>query len=124
MFGKELKKVELSQAYYQSLTHLYKPHAMNKSRLTRAFIIIGIPTLYAICLRLFFGIKQWSDLFSVMSVSFLCCLPTTVGALTVYFITAEAESSDTTNFIAEINSSCVILIRILFFKKIGKQLFV
>lgn len=62
---------------------------MNKSRLTRAFIIIGIPTLYAICLRLFFGIKQWSDLFSVMSVSFLCCLPTTVGALTVYLSSEE-----------------------------------
>lgn len=58
---------------------------MNKNRLIKALIIVGIPTLYAIILRLVFGIKQWSDLFSVMSVSFLCCLPTIVGALTVYF---------------------------------------
>ncbi|SDD10453.1 hypothetical protein SAMN04487894_10640 [Niabella drilacis] len=48
-------------------------------------IIVGIPTLYALVLRMFFGIKEWSDLFSVMSVSFLFCLPTITGILTVYF---------------------------------------
>jgi small basic protein len=58
---------------------------MDKSKLLTASKVVAIPTLYAIILRLFFGVKSWSDLFSVMSVSFLICLPTIVGALTVYF---------------------------------------
>jgi len=62
---------------------------MDKSKVTRALIIIGIPTLYAIVLRLFFGIKTWNDVFSVMSISFLFCLPTIVGALTIYFSSIE-----------------------------------
>jgi len=55
----------------------------------RGLIVIGVPTLYAVVLRLFFGIDRWSDLFSVMSVSFLFCLPTIIGALTVYFSSVE-----------------------------------
>ena len=51
--------------------------------------VIAIPTGYAIILRLFFGVSTWEDLFSVMSVSFLFCLPTIVGVLTVYFSTIE-----------------------------------
>lgn len=47
-------------------------------------IAIGIPTLYAIVLRLAFGVKDWNELFSVMSVTFLFLLPTIVGALTVH----------------------------------------
>ncbi|WKX75899.1 hypothetical protein [Zobellia laminariae] len=47
-------------------------------------IAIGIPTLYAIILRLAFGVKDWNELFSVMSVTFLFLLPTIVGALTIY----------------------------------------
>lgn len=58
---------------------------MDKSLLKRILLIIGIPTLYAVLLRLFFGFDTWRDLYSVMSVSFLFCLPTIVGALTIYF---------------------------------------
>ncbi len=47
--------------------------------------VIFIPTGYAIVLRLFFGVSSWKELFSVMSISFLFCLPTIVGALVVYF---------------------------------------
>lgn len=46
---------------------------------------MGIPTLYAVVLRLLFGIRQWDELFTVMSVSFLFCLPSVTGILTVYF---------------------------------------
>ena len=56
---------------------------MNK-QLKTTLITIGIPTLYAIVLRLAFGVKDWNELFSVMSVTFLFLLPTIVGALTVY----------------------------------------
>tara|TARA_R110000737_G_scaffold351839_2_gene395339 strand:- start:826 stop:1782 length:957 start_codon:yes stop_codon:yes gene_type:complete len=56
---------------------------MNRN-LKNIFIAIGIPTLYAIVLRLAFGVKDWNELFSVMSVTFLFLLPTIVGALTVY----------------------------------------
>jgi hypothetical protein len=62
---------------------------MDKQKLIRLLKIVGIPTLYAIVLRLFFGIRTWSDLFTVMSVSFLFCLPTIVGALTVYYSNEE-----------------------------------
>ncbi|WP_228234827.1 hypothetical protein [Allomuricauda sp. M10] len=54
------------------------------SKTKRFLIAIGIPTLYAVVLRLFFGIDTWMDLFSVMSVTFLFLLPIIVGALTVY----------------------------------------
>ena len=54
------------------------------SNLKNATIAIGLPTLYAIALRMFFGVKTWGDLFSVMSITFLFLLPTIVGMLTVY----------------------------------------
>lgn len=47
-------------------------------------IVIGIPTIYAVVLRLFFGIDRWNELFEVMSVTFLLCLPSIVGGLTVF----------------------------------------
>jgi hypothetical protein len=47
--------------------------------------VIAIPTLYALALRLFFGINNWNDLYSVMSYSFLFCLPAVCGFLTIYF---------------------------------------
>ena len=62
---------------------------MNKSSLPRLLLVILIPTLYALVLRFFFGIETWRDLFTVMSVSFLFCLPTIVGALAVYYSSVE-----------------------------------
>jgi hypothetical protein len=62
---------------------------MDKSLLKRILLFIGIPTLYAVFLRLFFGVETWRDLYSVMSISFLFCLPTIVGALTVYFSSVD-----------------------------------
>ncbi|MEN9598219.1 MAG: hypothetical protein RL596_530 [Bacteroidota bacterium] len=62
---------------------------MDKQKLFKLLIAITIPTLYAIVLRLFFGLRTWTDIFDVMSVSFLFCLPTIVGALTVYLSSEE-----------------------------------
>jgi len=62
---------------------------MNNPRLLTFLKVIAIPTGYAIILRLFFGVSTWEDLFSVMSISFLFCLPTIVGVLTIYFSTIE-----------------------------------
>ena len=62
---------------------------MDKTLLKRTLLVIGIPTLYAVILRLFFGVHTWRDLYSVMSISFLFCLPTIVGALTIYFSSAD-----------------------------------
>ncbi len=56
---------------------------MNR-KLKNILIAIGIPTLYGIVLRLAFGVSDWSELFSVMSMTFLFLLPTIIGALTVY----------------------------------------
>lgn len=47
--------------------------------------ILVVPTIYAIILRLFFGVKDWESLYTVMSLSFLLLLPFIVGALSVYF---------------------------------------
>lgn len=57
---------------------------MNQKLLT-ALRIIGIPVVYGIILRLFFDIDRWNELFYVMSLPFLFCLPTIMGILTVYF---------------------------------------
>lgn len=66
---------------------------MNRQHFIRLGLAIAIPTLYAIILRLFFGVSTWSDLYTVMSVSFLFCLPFIVGALTVYFSSEELARS-------------------------------
>lgn len=73
---------------------------MKSSPLKKALIIIGIPTLYAIVLRLLFGVDTWNDLFSVMTATFLFCLPTVVGALTVYFSSIEKVKKYSYRFFA------------------------
>lgn len=60
-----------------------------KMKIKKALLILGIPILYALALRLFFGIARWGELFTVMSVSFLICLPTIMGALTIYYSAEE-----------------------------------
>lgn len=55
-----------------------------KKKIIGLLIAIGIPVIYALMLRLIFGVNAWADLFSVMTMTFLFCLPTIVGALTVY----------------------------------------
>lgn len=57
-------------------------------------IAIGIPTLYAVILRLLFGLSTWNEIFSVMSITFLFLLPTIVGALTVYLSSYEKAKSN------------------------------
>ena len=56
---------------------------MNRN-LKNTLIAFGIPTIYAVVLRLLFGIKDWNGIFSVMSTTFLFFLPSIIGALTVY----------------------------------------
>ncbi|MFT3827370.1 MAG: hypothetical protein QM731_25835 [Chitinophagaceae bacterium] len=58
---------------------------MNRYKLIFALVIIGIPTLYMVVLRAFYGVEAWNNLYTVMSVSFLFSVPTIAGALTVYF---------------------------------------
>jgi len=65
---------------------------MNSST-RNTLIAIGIPTIYALALRFFFGFESWTDLFSVMSVTFLFLLPTIVGAVTVYLSNTEKAKS-------------------------------
>lgn len=62
---------------------------MDKQKLITILKIIAIPTTYALLLRLFFGVTTWSEIFNMMSVTFLFLLPFIVGALTVYFSKEE-----------------------------------
>lgn len=73
---------------------------MNRSTFRSVLLVIGIPTLYAIVLRLLFGINTWRELYTVMSVSFLFCLPTIVGALTMFFSNADKVKRFTYRFFA------------------------
>jgi len=67
---------------------------MNINKKTKNLLIaIGIPTLYAMVLRILFGVSDWNDLFSVMSLTFLFLLPTILGALTVYLSALEKVKS-------------------------------
>ena len=61
---------------------------MNK-KLKNIIIAFGIATLYALIVRLTFGVKAWGSLFSVMSITFLFLLPFIIGALTVYLSDLE-----------------------------------
>jgi hypothetical protein len=58
---------------------------MKNYKIKAALILVAIPTLYALLVRWLFGVNTWRDLYSVMTVTFLFCLPTIVGALTIYF---------------------------------------
>jgi len=62
---------------------------MDKKKLKTYLIVIAIPTIYALLLRLFFGVATWKELFSVMSVTFLVFLPFIVGVLAIYFSDIE-----------------------------------
>lgn len=66
---------------------------MSKKTISILLIAIAIPTIYAVGMRLFYGVKTWNELFSVMSVSFLLCLPTIIGALAVYLSPEEKARS-------------------------------
>jgi hypothetical protein len=63
---------------------------MNKKNLVTALKVIAIPTVYALLLRTVFGVGTWSDVFNMMSVTFLFFLPSIVGGLTVYFSKMES----------------------------------
>ncbi|PTB97435.1 hypothetical protein C9994_03005 [Marivirga lumbricoides] len=70
---------------------------MNQKLLT-TLKILGIPVIYGVILRLFFDVDQWDELFYVMSLSFLFCLPTIMGVLTIYFSPIEKVNSGTYKF--------------------------
>ncbi len=61
---------------------------------TRSLLIIGGITLYAIVVRLFFGVRDLQGFFAVLSLSFLFCLPAIIGLLTVYFFGDDHKIQD------------------------------
>lgn len=50
--------------------HEFPPIWKMNTTTRTTLIAIGIPTIYAIVLRIFFGFDDWNDIFSVMSVTF------------------------------------------------------
>ncbi len=55
----------------------------------KIFIAIIVAALYAIGLRIVFGVDSWEKLYSVMSVTFLFLGPAIVGAIAIYFSPEE-----------------------------------
>lgn len=66
-----------------------------KGKIKNVLVTIGIPVVYAVLVRIAFGmkLKTWDDFFQVMSVTFLFLLPTIIGALTVYLSNLEKVKS-------------------------------
>lgn len=62
---------------------------MKDKRCISILLIIGIPTIYGLIIRYLFGIGEEGNLFSVMSITFLFCVPTIMGALAVYYLPEE-----------------------------------
>jgi hypothetical protein len=62
---------------------------MNQSSRIKILKVIAIPTGYALVMRFLFGVSTWGDMFDVMSKTFLFCLPTIMGALTIYLSNDE-----------------------------------
>ncbi len=62
---------------------------MDRNKLFTTLKIIAIPAIYALLIRLLFGVTTWSGIFNMMSKTFLFLLPFIVGALTVYFSKEE-----------------------------------
>lgn len=59
------------------------------SRTKGILLAIGIPTLYALILRLVFGLDEWNEIFSVMSFTFLFLTPSILGAISVYYLSED-----------------------------------
>lgn len=62
---------------------------MDKQKALTILKIVAIPTLYALLLRTVFGAASWGDVFNMMSVTFLFCVPSIIGGLTVYLSSME-----------------------------------
>lgn len=54
-----------------------------------AAIALGLPCVYAIAVRFLFGVDKWQHFFTVMTLTFVFLLPFIMGALTLYFSSAE-----------------------------------
>lgn len=63
---------------------------------TRPLLIIGGITLYAIAVRLFFGVRDLQGFVAVLSLTFLVCLPAIIGLVTVYFFSDSEQAQDWT----------------------------
>lgn len=57
---------------------------MSRKSIVTVALAIGIPTAYGLVLRLFYGVDTWSELFNVMTVTFLVLSPLVMGALLVW----------------------------------------
>ncbi|RYD58017.1 MAG: hypothetical protein EOP56_07015 [Sphingobacteriales bacterium] len=66
---------------------------MSRQRLNSILKVVAVPIAYALLLRFVFGIIGWNEIFNMMSVTFLCFLPSIVGYLTVYFSKVEKAAN-------------------------------
>ncbi len=62
---------------------------MNLPNRNAYLFAFGIPTLYALGLRMLFGMTAWNEFLEVMSIAFLFLSPVIIGFLTIYFSPAE-----------------------------------
>src|SRR4051812_32678665 len=66
---------------------------MNKRKLIKTLIILGIPVLFAFGMRGMFGLRNWEALYSVMSITFIFLVPFGIGALCIALSGVEKVKS-------------------------------
>ena len=64
------------------------------TRETKRYLkIFGLPLMYALLLRVFFGSNSLDEYYRVMSLTFLVGSPVLIGVLTLYFDDSEKTKS-------------------------------
>ena len=63
------------------------------SKITHYLKLVGLPVIAALVLRFVFNVDEWSEIWTIMSVSFFFGLPYLVGVLTIYLSKEEAIKS-------------------------------
>jgi hypothetical protein len=66
---------------------------MDRKNLIKALWVVGIPVLFALLMRVLFGVETWRSLFAVMTIGFLFFLPFGIGALTIHLSSIEKVKS-------------------------------
>ena len=85
----------------------------------KLLLSIGIPLVFIFLIRGVFGVRDWQDFYSVMSITFLFLTPAAVGALTIFFSSTRLVESRSYQFFMPWVPIMLFFLLTLFFKVEG-----